>query len=197
MAERPRVVSATTNAGKAAEIAAVLGPVVDLVPRPGDVPDVVEDADTLEANARAKAAALVAATGLPAIADDTGLEVDALGGAPGVRTARFAGEHASDADNVTRLLRELADVEIPRRTARFRTVVVVAWPDGAEVVGEGVCEGTIAPARRGTGGFGYDPVFVPANGDGRTFAEMTPGEKDALSHRGRALRAVRSALTEA
>jgi len=192
--ERQRLVSATANPDKAAEIAAILGDTVELEPRPAWVPDVVEDADTLEGNARLKATAVAAATSLPALADDTGLEVDALGGAPGVYSARYAGEHATYADNVARLLQALAGVAPARRTARFRAVMVVAWPDGRELVADGVCEGMIAEAPRGDGGFGYDPVFVPADGDGRTFAEMSGAEKDEVSHRGRAVRAVRALL---
>lgn len=189
-----RLVSATANRDKAAEIAALLGDEFELVARPPELPDVAEDADSLEGNARLKATAVAAATGLPALADDTGLEVDALGGAPGIYTARFAGEHASYADNVVKLLAELDGVPPAARSARFRAVIVVAWPTGEEVVAEGVSEGTIAPAARGEGGFGYDPVFVPADGDGRTFAEMGADEKDEVSHRGRAVRAVRALL---
>lgn len=181
-----RLVCATSNPGKVEEIQSILGDAVDLVPRPPDVPDVVEDADTLEGNARLKAVAIAEAAGAPAVADDTGLEVVALGGAPGVRTGRFAGESATDAQNRTKLLDALAG--ITDRRARFRTVVLVAWPDGREVAVDGVCEGAIADAERGDGGFGYDALFVPSDGDGRTFAEMGEGEKDAISHRGRALR---------
>jgi XTP/dITP diphosphohydrolase len=179
-----RLVCASANPDKVAEIRAILGDVVELVPRPTEVPDVVEDADTLEGNARLKAAAIVAATGEAAVADDTGLEVAALGGAPGVRTARFAGEDATYADNRRKLLSSLEGVD--DRRARFRTVALVMWPDGGELAVEGVCDGVIASAERGARGFGYDAVFVPDEGDGRTFAEMTDGEKHALSHRGRA-----------
>jgi XTP/dITP diphosphohydrolase len=192
--ERLRLVSATANLDKAAEIAALIGGAIELLPRPRSVPDVIEDADTLEGNARLKANAVAAATGMPALADDTGLEVDALGGAPGVYSARYAGEHATYADNVARLLAALAGVPPQARTARFRAVMVVAWPGGKEIVADGVCEGTIADVPRGEGGFGYDPVFVPTDGDGRTFAEMTAAEKDEVSHRGRAVRAVRALL---
>jgi XTP/dITP diphosphohydrolase len=155
---------------------------------------VVEDADTYLGNARLKAVAIAGAAGAPAVADDSGLEVDALGGAPGVHSARFAGERATYADNVDRLLHDLAGVEAERRTARFRCVIVVRWPDGRELDVEGGVEGRIAPERRGPGGFGYDPVFIPDEGDGRTFGEMTPDEKHRLSHRGRALRALAAAL---
>lgn len=192
------VVLATANPGKAVEMRAVIesfGVDVDLRPRPEDVPDVEEDAPDLVGNARLKAAALVAATGLPAVADDTGLEVDALHGQPGVRSARYAGEPADDAANRARLLAELETTPHPSdRTARFRTVVVLQWPDGRELVAEGVCEGSIAPAESGERGFGYDPVFVPSDGDGRTFAAMERDEKDAISHRGRALRSLAGLL---
>ena len=183
-----RVVLASANPKKAAEIAEIIGGRIDLVPRPPDVPDVVEDADTFVGNARLKASALVAATGLAALADDSGLEVDALDGAPGVLSARYAGEGGDDGRNVAKLLDALFGLDDPtRRTARFRAVVVLQRPDGRELVAEGAVEGTIAPAPRGDGGFGYDPVFVPAEGDGRTFAEMDAAEKHRISHRGRAL----------
>jgi XTP/dITP diphosphohydrolase len=187
-----RLVLATANPDKAAEMTAVLGPHVELVPRPPEVMDVVEDGETLLDNARLKAQALASATGEAAVADDTGLEVRALGGAPGVRTSRYAGEQATYAENVAKLLAELAGVD--DRRARFRTVAVVAFPDGAEVWTEGVAEGAIGPAPRGDGGFGYDPVFVPDDGDGRTFAELPDEAKHALSHRGRALRALAARL---
>ncbi len=189
-----RLVLATANPGKAAEIAAILGPTVELVPRPAHVPDVVEDADTLLGNARLKATALAAATGEPSVADDTGLEVNALGGAPGVRSARFAGDEATDAENVARLLAALDGVAPDRRTARFRTVALVRWPDRRELHAEGVVEGVIVATPVGGGGFGYDPVFAPVGAGGRTFAELTPAEKHALSHRGRAFRALRAML---
>lgn len=221
-----RVACASANPHKVAEIADLVAGVLDLVARPPHVPDVDETADTLVGNARLKAAAIADATGLPAVADDTGLEVDALRGAPGVRTARFAslpGPHApdlagrapTDADNRARLLAELADVPEARRTARFRTVVVLRWPAAPapsappaaaatpapsvaprEIVVEGVCEGRIADAERGARGFGYDPLFIPLDGDGRTFAEMTLEEKHARSHRGRAFAALRRALAD-
>jgi XTP/dITP diphosphohydrolase len=187
-----QLVLASANPDKAEEIAAVLSGAIDVVllPRPPDVPDVVEDGETLLDNARLKALALVAATGLPAVADDTGLEVDALGGAPGVRSARYAGEDVTYAENVDKLLVELA--ALPgnggNRHARFRTVALVAFPDGSEIWAEGSVEGSIVSERRGEAGFGYDPVFVPSDGDGRTFAEMSSEEKHEISHRGRAFR---------
>ena len=187
-----RLVVASANPDKVAEIDAVLAPIgVELIPRPDRVPDVVEDADTLEGNARLKAHAIAEAAGAAAVADDTGLEVDALDGAPGVWSARFAGAGASYADNVAHLLAELERVgatDADDRTARFRTVALVRWPDGREVMAEGTVEGHVVAEPRGAGGFGYDSVFVPAEGDGRTFAEMAPDEKHAVSHRGRALR---------
>jgi XTP/dITP diphosphohydrolase len=168
------------------------------VPRPSDVPEVEETGDTLEANALLKAVALVEATGLPAIADDTGLEADALGGEPGVFSARYSGKHATYADNVAKLLSELERVgalEPEERFARFRTVALAFFPDGRKLVAEGSVDGRIAPAPAGSGGFGYDPIFVPADGDGRTFAEMSPAEKHFVSHRGRAFRALAVGLT--
>lgn len=174
------------------------GAEVELVPRPSDVGDVVEDAADFEGNARLKALALHAATGLPALADDSGLEVDGLDGAPGVLSARFAGDEADDAMNLARLCEELR--ELPAgdagRRARFRCAVVLKLPGGAEVVAEGTVEGHIVSPPRGLGGFGYDPVFVPDEGDGRTFAEMSASDKHAISHRGRALRALVAALGE-
>lgn len=194
-----RIVLASANPKKAAELAGILGASglqVELLPRPTEVADVVEDEDSFLGNARLKAVALAEATGLPALADDSGLEVDALGGAPGVHSARYAGESATDGDNVVKLLAELAGAgSVEDRSARFRAVVVLRWPDGAEVVAEGTVEGTIASSPRGDGGFGYDPVFVPVEGDGRTFAEMEPDEKHAISHRGRALRSLVAQLT--
>jgi XTP/dITP diphosphohydrolase len=180
------LVCASANPDKVAEIAAILGSAVELAPRPPEVPDVVEDADTQEGNARLKATAVAVAAGRPAIADDTGLEVAALDGAPGVYAARYAGGDATYAENRAKLLDALDGAS--DRRARFRTVAMVVWPDGVEIAAEGVCDGTIAQGERGERGFGYDPLFVPAEGDGRTFAEMTDEEKHDLSHRGRALR---------
>jgi XTP/dITP diphosphohydrolase len=192
-----RFVLATANPDKAEEIRAVLldaGAPVTLESRDPSLPDVEETGATLEDNARLKAAAIVSATGRPAIADDTGLEVDALAGAPGVRSARFAGEHATYADNVGLLLDRLTDVPDADRTARFSTVAIACWPDGREVTALGTVEGSIAREPRGEGGFGYDPVFVPAEGDGRTFAEMRTEEKHECSHRGRAFRTLAEGL---
>ncbi len=185
------LVLATANPDKVVEIAALLTGIT-LVPRPDHVPDVVEDGDTLEANALLKAVAIGEATGAPAVADDTGLEVEALGGAPGVYSARFAGEDATYGDNVAKMVADLDGV-IDRR-ARFRTVAAVVLPDGTQIVVDGITTGTIATEPRGTRGFGYDPVFIPDEGDGRVYAEMTLAEKNELSQRGRAFRALAEAL---
>ena len=185
------VVLASANPNKAAEIAAIVGDRLHLVPRPPEVPEVIEDADTFEGNARLKAVALVAATGQAALADDSGLEVDALDGAPGVYSARYAGPDADDAANVAKLLAALGPhPDLAARRARFRCVVILRRTDGTEVVADGTVEGTIAASPRGSGGFGYDPVFAPDGGDGATFAEMADEAKHAISHRGRALRAL-------
>lgn len=187
----PRLVIASKNPDKIAEIAQVLtttGLVGEIVTGL-DWPDVAETGSTLEENALLKARAVVEATGLPVIADDTGLEVDALGGAPGVHTARFAGDAATYEDNVIKMLEVMSGNG--DRSARFRTVVVLAMPDGVEVVADGSLEGVIAESRRGNHGFGYDPVFEV---HGRTLAEMTIEEKNELSHRARAVRALAHAI---
>ncbi len=189
-----RVACASANPHKVAEIIDLMGGVVELVPRPSDLAEVVEDADTLEGNARLKAVAVCAATQLPALADDTGLEVDALDGAPGVVTARFAGVGATDAQNRQKMLEELEGKDVPQRTARFRTVALLRFADGREIVAHGVCEGSIALHEIGDRGFGYDSLFIPLGGDGRTFAQMTIEEKHELSHRGRAFRALAQML---
>ena len=192
-----RLVLASANPDKVREIAVILGPEFLLLPRPASVPEVVEDGDTLEANARLKAIAIGEAAGEPAGADDTGFEIDALGGAPGVFAARYAGDDATYDDNVNKVLAELERLGAhapAQRRARFRTVAFVHFPDGSEVVAEGCVEGRVALARSGEGRFGYDPIFVPDGGDGRTFAAMTSSEKHALSHRGRAFRALAVAL---
>lgn len=188
------LVCATANPGKVAEIAGLLPDGWVLLPRPQSVGEIVEDAGTLVGNARLKARAILAVTGKAAVADDTGLEVAALGDAPGVDTAIYAGEGCTDADNRRKLLGALSGVA--ERAARFVTVVLVAWPDGRETIVEGVCNGRIAAAERGDRGFGFDPLFIPDDGDGRTFAELTAEEKNMVSHRGRAFRALAAALTE-
>jgi XTP/dITP diphosphohydrolase len=186
-----RLVVASANPDKVAEVEAVLAglPVPVEIVRGRTWPEVEETEDTLEANALLKARAVAAHTGLAALADDTGLEVAALGGAPGVHTARFAGPAASYADNVARLLRDLDGVA--DRSARFRTVVALVVPDDGEVTAEGVLEGSIATQRQGSGGFGYDPVFLV---DGRTLAELPAGEKNRISHRARALHSLAERL---
>ena len=187
------LVVASANPDKAAEINAILGvvPGLVLVARPTDVPDVEETGDTLEENARLKARALCEATGLAAVADDTGLEVDALDGAPGVYSARFAGEDATYGDNVAKMLDELqraGATDAAARRAKFRSVAFIAYPDGSELWVDGEVAGTITASARGQAGFGYDPIFAPDGYDGRTFAEMSAEEKHAVSHRGRAFR---------
>ncbi|HEX4493638.1 MAG TPA: RdgB/HAM1 family non-canonical purine NTP pyrophosphatase [Acidimicrobiia bacterium] len=161
-----------------------------------EAPDVEEIGTTLEENARIKARGVGTALGLLAVADDTGLEIDALGGAPGVYAARYAGPDATYADNVNKALRELDGVAPLRRTARFATVVVARTPSGDEVVVRGEVEGLITSEPHGTNGFGYDSIFEPLEGDGRTFAQMSADEKHALSHRGRALRALVARVKE-
>ena len=183
----PELVIASANPDKVEEISAVLSDLVTLIPRPKEVPEVIEDGETLEDNARLKAQAILKATGLPSLSDDTGLSVDILGGEPGVRSARYSGEEATYQDNVDKLLHNLKGVPPRLRTARFQTVAMICYPDGSEIIATGVVEGTISESRKGDGGFGYDPVFIPYEGDGLTFAEMGE-EKHLISHRGRALR---------
>ena len=183
----PRLVVASKNPDKVAEIEQVLAEtdLVDEVVQGLDWPEIEETGGTLEANALLKARAVVEATGLPVLADDTGLEVEALDGAPGVHTARFAGEGARYEDNVAKLIEVMRSQS--DRSARFRTVVALAFPDGVEVTAEGSLVGEISDAPRGKRGFGYDPVFEV---DGRTLAEMSLDEKNELSHRARAIRAL-------
>ena len=192
------IVVATRNAGKVAEIAAALAdlPVTLRSLRDfGAVPDAVEDGDTFEANAVLKAKHYARYTGMACLADDSGLEVDALGGAPGVFSARYAGEGAGDAANNAKLLRELAGVPAHRRSARFRCVLAFLDEDGTLLVTEGTCEGIILEQPRGTGGFGYDPLlYLPELG--KTVAELTIAEKNAVSHRGKALRQMAAMLAE-
>ncbi len=188
-------VLATANPHKALEMRQVLEPLgIILLDRPDHVAEVEESEVTLEGNALLKARALAHATKTAAIADDTGLFVDALAGRPGVFSARYAGEGATYADNVAKLLDELSGTEASARTASFRTVIAVAFPDGEEFWVDGELTGRIHEVPRGLHGFGYDPVFVPDESDGRTLAELNPDEKNELSHRGRALRAIASRL---
>jgi XTP/dITP diphosphohydrolase len=195
-----KILLATGNRKKAKEIVAILsegeGPVTEIASLADfpDLPEPVEDGETFLENARKKARPAAAATGLPTLGEDSGLEVDALGGAPGIYSARYAGEDAADGDNTRKLLEEMKDVPAGKRGGRYRCVAVLAFPDGREVTPEGSCEGEIAFEPRGTGGFGYDPVFLLP--DGRMMAELAPEEKDALSHRGRALRQLRAKLEE-
>jgi len=192
-------VLATFNRDKLRELSALLGlpgiTLTALCDEPGaTAPE--ETGVTLRENALIKARAALRLTGLPVIADDTGLEVDALGGRPGVHASRFAGPGATYADNVRKLLAELQDVEPGRRTARFRCACVACLPDGRELVADGVLEGRIIGAPRGANGFGYDPVFE-VEGLGRTLAELPDAEKNALSHRARAVHALAAALAQA
>ncbi len=196
--EARRFVVATFNRHKAAELHALLAlPGVTLVPLadwPGATPPEEHGATLLE-NARLKARAAVLLTGLPAIADDTGLEVDAINGAPGVHAARYSGPDATYASNVAKLLRELNGVPPERRGARFRTVCAVAWPDGVELSADGALQGVITEVPRGENGFGYDPVFMPA-GETRTVAELTDAEKNVISHRAKAARLLGALLAK-
>jgi XTP/dITP diphosphohydrolase len=196
-----KLVFATRNPGKLSELRQLCaGLDLEILSAADlDLPEVVEDGDTFAANASKKALEVARATGLPALADDSGLEVDALGGAPGVISARYAGPEHDDRMNNDRLLRDLAGVPAARRTARFRSVLALADPAGAlgdrVVTAEGVCEGVILDQPRGTGGFGYDPLFY-APELGCTFAEAGVGPKNDLSHRARAMRAMRPRLVE-
>jgi XTP/dITP diphosphohydrolase len=181
-----RLVVATRNEHKLRELQALLAG-RELVPLPDDAQLPPETGDTFADNALDKARAAAAATGLPAIADDSGIEASALDGRPGVRSARFAGERASDEDNLHKLLREVP-LDGDRRVAYVCALAYVG-PDGAERLFEARCDGALATEPRGSGGFGYDPAFLPDDtSDGRTMAELEPAEKDAISHRGRAAR---------
>jgi XTP/dITP diphosphohydrolase len=187
-----KVVLATRNQGKIRELSALLAPlgvtVVGLADFP-DIGEIPETGDTFLENARIKARAVCRATGLVSLADDSGLCVDALSGAPGVYSARYAGENASDAANNAKLLAALAHVPEPARTCRFVSVVVAAGPDGRELTAEGAWEGRVATSPSGEGGFGYDPLFFDPTA-GKTAAALAPAEKNARSHRGKALAAL-------
>ena len=195
-----KIIFATANAGKLREAAEVLGPGFEIVSPAslGITEDIPETGSTLQENSLQKARYLFERTGLPCFADDTGLEVDALGGAPGIYSARYAGPGHDHQKNMEKLLAELEKLEIPDqvrnderfRRARFRTVVTLILAGGEPRFFEGVCEGSIAREKRGTGGFGYDPVFLPDAYPGRTHAEVSEEEKNAVSHRGRAIRAM-------
>ncbi len=202
-ASAPRLVLATHNAHKVTELRAILAPLlpgldpVDLVgARDLGAPEPVEDGLTFAANALLKARALAAFTGLPALADDSGLCVDVLGGAPGIFSARWAGRHGDDAANLDLLLAQLGDIAAEHRRARFTCAAALVTPDGTEHVEIGHLVGRLALAAHGSGGFGYDPVLVP-EGETRTCAELTPAEKNAISHRGQAFRALAPAIAVA
>jgi XTP/dITP diphosphohydrolase len=185
-----RLLVATRNEHKLRELGRLL-PGVALAPLPAGVELPPETGETFAANALIKARAAAAATGEPAIADDSGIEAAALGGRPGVRSARYAGPDATDPDNLARLRAEAP----PGSALRYVCVLAHVSPGGGERLFEGTCEGTVSGEARGAGGFGYDPVFLPADApDGRTMAELTDAEKDAISHRGRAVRALREWL---
>jgi XTP/dITP diphosphohydrolase len=192
-----RIAIASRNAHKLREIERICAdwPVewLTVEDHEGPWPDVEETGSTYLENALLKARAGAAALGEPALADDSGIEVDALGGRPGPRSARFAGEDATDERNLEELIRALRGVPGAGRTARYRCVAVLASPDGPEVHAEGICEGILVSKPRGEGGFGYDPIFVPAGWD-RTMAELPDEEKDRISHRGKALRALEETL---
>lgn len=187
------MIVASSNAGKLAELTVLLAPLgFDLTPQQTlGIESPPETGSTFLDNALIKARHAALARDLPAIADDSGIEVDALGKAPGVRSARFAGEGAADEDNLRKLLHEMRDVPAARRGARYRCVIAFVRDaaDQEPIIAEGAWEGSIAEAPRGAGGFGYDPIFVPAGGE-RTAAELAPSEKNAVSHRARALRAL-------
>jgi XTP/dITP diphosphohydrolase len=192
--ERATIVLATHNPGKLAELRRILTAsrvevdVADLDDHP-DMPEVAETGYTFEENALLKARAVAAHTGLPAVADDSGLCVDALNGMPGVLSARWSGRHGDDEANLRLLLAQLADVPADRRAAHFYCAAALVLPSGSEHVTEGTVHGWLTDAPRGSNGFGYDPIFVP-DSSGLTTAQMPAEEKDAISHRGRALRAL-------
>jgi XTP/dITP diphosphohydrolase len=194
MTAEPAIVLATHNPGKLAELRRILAAsrvdvdVADLDDYP-DMPQVAETGSTFEENALLKARAVAGHTGLAAVADDSGLCVDALNGMPGVLSARWSGRHGDDEANLRLLLAQLADVPAGRRAAYFYCAAALVLPSGAEHVTEGTLHGWLTDAPRGTNGFGYDPIFVP-DSSGLTTAQMPPAEKDAISHRGKALRAM-------
>ena len=191
---------ATHNPKKRAELERILAPLgiaVQTAEEAGvELTDVEETGETFEENAILKAESGCRESGMPCVADDSGLQVDALHGAPGVYSARFAGEHGNDDKNIEKLLQELRDVPAPQRTARFVCTACCVFPDGRRLISRGVCNGTIAFARSGSGGFGYDPVFLPDEADGRTMASLSNAQKDAISHHRRALERLADALRE-
>ena len=195
MAFPPSLAIATKNLGKIREIFEICDdwPVRWAAAGGPYWPGVEETGDSYVENALLKARSLAGTVGIPTIAEDSGIEVDALGGGPGLRSARFAGDSATDQENLELLISRIRDVEEEARTARYRCVAVCAWPGGEEVSAEATCEGSLILEPRGTGGFGYDPIFVPGGFD-RTMAELSPEEKNAISHRGKALRALGAIL---
>lgn len=192
-----RIAIASRNPGKIREIRSICAdwPVewITADEHGGAWPDVEETGESYLENALLKAHAVADAVGIPAVADDSGVEVDALGGAPGPRSARYAGKEATEGQNLRMLIRAVSGVPATGRTARYRCLAVLAWPDDRELWAEGTCEGSLVSKPRGTGGFGYDPIFVPAGWE-QTMAELPPKEKDRISHRGRAFRALKELL---
>ena len=191
---------ATHNMKKRDELSRILKPIgvrVLLAEEAGvDLTDVEETGTTFEENAFLKAQSGCLESGMPCIADDSGLAVDALDGAPGVFSARYSGEHGNDDKNNELLLENLKDVHMEQRTARFVSAVCCVFPDGRKITVRGECEGKIAFDLKGNGGFGYDPLFLPEEYEGKTMAQLTPEEKDAISHRGKALRLLSKKLEE-
>ena len=193
-----RVVLATGNAHKVAEVQRILATAsadIEVLPLPTDAPTPVEDGETFAENALIKARSAAAHTGLPAMADDSGICVEALNGMPGIFSARWSGTHGSDVENLLLLLAQMRDVPATRRGASFVCAAAVVSPSGAERVVEGTVDGTLTDEPRGVGGFGYDPAFQP-HGYERTTAELSPEEKDAISHRGAAFRALAPIMRE-
>tara|TARA_B100000676_G_scaffold223767_1_gene221093 strand:+ start:136 stop:720 length:585 start_codon:yes stop_codon:yes gene_type:complete len=189
-----KLISATANQHKYKEMQQILSGKIELLPRPPEIPEIIEDAPDLQGNAHLKAQGIMEATGKPAIADDTGLEVEALNGEPGVLSARYAGPHAGPEDNIKKLLSELSDVPMAQRGARFRAVIVVLWPDETFITAQGIVSGKIAFSPTGTLGFGYDSIFLPSEIPGKTFGEISDSEKNQISHRGRALKQIANLL---
>lgn len=191
-----KLVIATQNSGKVREFKRILSPLgIDVISavEAGVTADIEETGATFAENARIKALAVMQLCGMPAVADDSGLCVDALHGAPGVYSARYAGEGATDSQRIDKLLAALADVSEEQRGAQFVSAICCCFPDGTELAAQGECHGAIGREKRGDGGFGYDPVFMAEH---RSFAELSAEQKDAISHRGKALRAFYSKLLE-
>jgi XTP/dITP diphosphohydrolase len=179
-----KAVLATQNKNKAKEIIQILTE-IEFLPRPSDFPDIEESGSTIEENAILKAVTIAEHAKIPSLADDTGLEVEELNFTPGVHSARFAGEGSSDLDNVNKVLSLMENKS--NRTAMFKTVIAMAFPDGKLIVGKGEVKGSLTSQIRGTNGFGYDAIFIPQTGDGRTFGQMSSEEKNSMSHRKLAL----------